>query len=254
MASSGEFLLPWREKVRGRVIREKMANPKFVKKMFASITGRYDLLNHLLSFGLDRNWRKETARTALSAGNRVLDICAGTLDLSIEIKEQNKDAVVVSTDFCIEMLAEGKRKISENKMLGSIDVFSADSIKLPFKDETFDSVTVAFGLRNIPALERAVSEMSRVLRSGGRAVILEFYKPEGIFLSYLFIPYLRFILPLIGRIVSGDAAAYSYLRDSVEGFVTRDEMSERLSSAGFRNVNFKNLSLGIATLHTGIKN
>lgn len=230
-----------------------MPNPKFVKKMFASITSRYDLLNHLLSFGLDRNWRKETARTALSAGSRVLDICAGTLDLSIEIKGQNKEAMVISTDFCIEMLAEGKRKISENKMIGDIYIFSADSIQLPFKDKVFDSVTAAFGLRNIPSPDRAVSEMARVLRSGGKAVILEFYKPEGIFLSYLFTPYLRFILPLIGRIISGDASAYSYLRDSVEGFVTRDEMSEKLSSAGFRDVNFKNLSLGIATLHTGVK-
>ncbi len=236
------------------VIKEiSMANPKFVKKMFASITGRYDLLNHLLSFGLDRGWREKSARTALSAGNRVLDMCAGTLDLSIEIKRQNESAVVVSSDFCPEMLVEGKRKIKGNKILDEIEIFSADSLKLPFKGDIFDSVTVAFGLRNIPALDDALSEMSRVIRKGGRAVVLDFYKPEGVFLSYLFLPYLRFILPAIGRIVSGDASAYSYLRDSVEGFVTRGEMSEKLISAGFEEVEYNDLSMGIATLHTGVK-
>ncbi|RMF97524.1 MAG: bifunctional demethylmenaquinone methyltransferase/2-methoxy-6-polyprenyl-1,4-benzoquinol methylase UbiE [Candidatus Schekmanbacteria bacterium] len=230
-----------------------MATPQYVRRMFASITQRYDLLNHLLSFGLDRSWRKKTAGIALSAGSSVLDICAGTLDLSIEIKEQKNDAMVVSTDFCTEMLIHGIKKIKNNPKIMEIRVLSADAICLPFKDESFNAVTVAFGLRNISQLKKALSEMRRVIKRGGKAVILEFYKPEGLFLSLLFRPYLRFVLPFIGRIISGDKVAYTYLRDSVEGFVSRKEMSERLIEAGFKDVEFKDLSFGIATIHTGVK-
>lgn len=196
------------------------------------------------------------AGIALTGGRRVLDMCAGTLDLSIELKKADRGAFIVASDFCFNMLREGKKKLkpeTSEKSLAKIDIACADSLMLPFRDKSFDAVTVAFGIRNIRPPETAVGEMARVIREGGRIVILEFYKPEGVILKYLFLPYLKIILPFIGRLVSGDKSAYSYLKDSVVGFISRAEMSNMLLKAGFKDVEYRDLSFGVATIHTGIK-
>ena len=237
--------------------------------MFSSISSRYDFLNHLLSLGFDRKWRENTAKSILSDGSsRVLDVCAGTLDLSIAVSSYNGfNGMVVGTDFCKEMIEIGKKKISESNQLSAISSqtselktensklipLCADTLHLPFKDNSFDAITSAFGIRNIQNLRNALQEMRRVIRNNGKAVILEFYSPKNSILFSFYLFYFRNILPIIGRIISGDKRAYSYLRDSVTAFLTQEEMKKEMELAGFKNVGYENLTFGIVTIHIGRK-
>jgi len=218
--------------------------------MFAEISSRYDFLNHLLSLNLDRRWRRRTVEALrLREGARVLDVCTGTGDLALELARavRGSGGSVVGSDFTIEMLRCGEEK-RRRAGIERLRLVAADSLALPFADGSFDAVTVAFGIRNVADLERAIGELLRVLKPGGQAAILEFSPPERGLLRSLFEVYFRRVLPGIGRLVSG-SDAYSYLPASVGEFPSARGFAEKLAACGFEAVTFRKLTLGVAVLH-----
>lgn len=226
-----------------------------IKRMFSSITPRYDLLNRLLSLGFDSLWRRKAANEATSNGaSLVLDVCAGTLDLALSISEiESFKGTVIGADFCKSILAKGVDKLRKRKKRGRVKPLGADALQLPFKSGSFDAVTVAFGLRNINPLNKALKEMVRVIKKGGKVVILEFYRPDNRFLSLFYFVYLKYFLPLIGKAISGHDCAYSYFRDSVVGFISQDEMKVLMEKAGLNDVKYEDLTFGVTTIHSGVK-
>jgi demethylmenaquinone methyltransferase/2-methoxy-6-polyprenyl-1,4-benzoquinol methylase len=221
--------------------------------MFANISGRYDLLNHLLSANMDKRWRQKVATELLDAlprGAQLLDVACGTGDLSLTLFEV-MDANVVGTDFCRPMLEIASQKAS--KLSASIPFVEADALALPFRDGSFDGVTIAFGLRNLANVQEGLSELRRVLRPGGRAAVLEFSKPSVPGFSFAFKLYFTKLLPWLGGIVSGSRSAYEYLPDSVSRFPDQKGLVELMREAGFEAVSFLNLTGGIAAIHLGTK-
>ena len=220
-----------------------------VREMFATIAGRYDLLNHLLSGNVDKRWRRIVAhrvREKLSSERaRVLDVACGTGDLSLTLFEIT-GAGVVGTDFCRPML-----DIAAGKTSGRIRFVEGDALDLPFRDGTFDVATIAFGLRNLSNVESGLAELSRVLKPGGWVAVLEFSRPANALLRPLFNLYFRKLLPWIGGIVSGSRNAYSYLPASVQKFPDQSQLSLLMERAGFDQVRYENLTGGIAALHMG---
>lgn len=220
-----------------------------IQEMFAGVAPRYDFLNHLLSGALDISWRKKSAASlALGDGARVLDLCCGTGDQALAVRDLG--GRVIAGDFCLPMLALAERKyerVAERRPLG----LAADALDLPFGDARFDATTVSFGLRNVADLDLALRELRRVLRPGGQIAILEFAVPEAAFLrsSYLF--YFERILPLLGKLVSPRGSAYSYLPSSVLDFPQRSGFLERMTEAGFRDTRFRNLTGGTVCLYSG---
>lgn len=231
-----------------------------IRSMFASISRRYDLLNHLLSLNRDKQWREEAvAASGLEANNRVLDVCSGTADLALAYSRRlGPDGMAVGADFCPEMLRIGKQKArSANGRVGfesRVELVVADALALPFADNTFDVVSVAFGIRNVADMESGISEMSRVAKAGGRVVILEFSMPDSKLVGGLYKIYFTRILPLVGRVVSGaNNDAYSYLPDSVLQFPQGEEMREIMRARGLKDVSARRLTGGIVTLYVGRK-
>ena len=219
--------------------------------MFAGIAGRYDLLNHLLSGNTDRRWRRLVAdrlRPALTPGARALDVACGTGDLSIAISEAG-EAQVFGVDFCRPMLDLAAQKASGGER--AIPFIEGDALRLPFADESFEVVTIAFGLRNLSSVEGGLRELRRVLRPGGRAAILEFSRPVLPGFRALFRFYFRRVLPRIGGIISGSRGAYEYLPDSVSRFPDQMGLAALMREVGFEEVAYRNLTGGIAALHTG---
>jgi demethylmenaquinone methyltransferase/2-methoxy-6-polyprenyl-1,4-benzoquinol methylase len=220
-----------------------------VREMFAVIAKRYDLLNHVLSGNVDKRWRRIVAsrvRDRLSSSNsRILDVACGTGDLSLTLFEIT-GAGVVGTDFCRPML-----DIAAGKTSGRIRYVEGDALDLPFRDGTFDVVTIAFGLRNLSNVESGLAELSRVLKPGGWVAVLEFSRPANALLRPLFNLYFRKVLPWIGRVVSGSRNAYSYLPASVQKFPDQSQLSLLMERAGFVQVGYENLTGGIAALHMG---
>ena len=218
-----------------------------VRDMFARISPRYDLLNHLLSANIDKRWRRqvvEKLRPALSRESRILDVACGTGDLSIALFE-NIGAGVTGLDFCRPMLERAARKQPR------IAFVEGDALRLPFDEGVFDAVTIAFGLRNLSSVERGLSELQRVLKPGGWAAILEFSKPVVPGFRSLAAAYCTRLLPRIGGLISGSRSAYEYLPDSVSQFPDQETLSAMMSDAGFADVGFENLTGGVAALHTG---
>lgn len=221
--------------------------------MFAGIAGRYDLLNHLLSGNIDKRWRRLVARTLQSSlveGARVLDVACGTGDLSL-VLEGAGEAHVVGLDFCRPMLEVARDK-AETKAR-RIPFVEGDALRLPFADESFDVVTIAFGLRNLASVEDGLRELRRVLRRAGRIAVLEFSDPVVPGFRALFRFYFTRVLPRIGGLVSGSRGAYEYLPDSVSKFPDQKRLASLMREVGFEEVEYKNLTGGIAALHTGAR-
>ncbi len=222
------------------------ASPPRIRAMFDRISPRYDLLNHLLSLNADVLWRRRAA--ALCAGaRRVLDVCTGTGDLALEVRRRS-GARVAGADFSRRMLRIGRRKAA-----GAVGFLAADAARLPFRDGAFDACTAAFGLRNVADPARGIAEMARVVRPGGRVVILEFALPPHPLLRGGYLFYFDRILPCLGRMISGSADAYRHLPDSVRGWPPPPELAAMMSRAGLRGVSFELLTGGIAALHSGAR-
>lgn len=221
--------------------------------MFARIARRYDLLNHVLSANIDRRWRSLVAdklRPALMAGTRTLDVACGTGDLSLTLSEAGQTSVI-GLDFCRPMLQVAAQKAAEAQR--SIPFIEADALNLPFATETFDVVTIAFGLRNLASVESGLQELFRVLRPGGKIAILEFSHPVVPGFSALFNFYFTRVLPRIGGFVSGSRGAYEYLSNSVSRFPDQKTLAALMCDVGFEGVTYQNLTGGIAALHLGAR-
>lgn len=233
-----------------------MKDPEKIRSMFATVSRRYDLLNHLLSLNRDRAWRKKAvAVSGLAGGERVLDVCSGTADLALAYADGvGAGGLVVGTDFCPEMLVIGKKKVDAAAPDARIELMVADTINLPFPGGVFDVVSVAFGIRNVPDYEAGIREMARVVKSGGRVVILEFSMPENGLFGKAYMAYFTRVLPVVGRLVSRNGnGAYNYLPDSVLEFPSGTAMCGVMERCGLTDVSAERLTLGIVTVYVGNK-
>ncbi|MEY3283412.1 MAG: bifunctional demethylmenaquinone methyltransferase/2-methoxy-6-polyprenyl-1,4-benzoquinol methylase UbiE [Acidobacteriota bacterium] len=224
-----------------------------VRAMFAEIAPSYDRLNHLLSLNIDKRWRRFTIgklRDILQRPNVLaLDLCCGTADLTLELEPY---ARVIGCDFCHPMLVIGNEKIADRPALRRQPLLTeGNAMQLPFADQSFDVVTIAFGLRNLERVDVGLSEILRVLKPGGRAAILEFSRPVLPIFRQLFEFYFHHILPRIGGLISGSTTAYTYLPKSVGNFPDQKRLAALMKEVGFSTVRYHNLSAGIAALHLG---
>ena len=224
-----------------------------VQRMFSAIAPRYDLLNHLLSLNVDRRWRRRAVDGLgweRAPEGLYLDNCAGTLDLAVELAGRAGFAGrVIGSDFTLAMLQHGTPKLRDLP----VDPCCADALALPFGDGSFDGVTVGFGVRNLADLDRGLREMGRVLKPGGRLIILEFTTPGWQPFRALYLFYFRKLLPQVGRLVSKHGSAYGYLPESVLRFPEPPELAARMEREGFEAVGWKALTGGIAALHWGTR-
>lgn len=221
-----------------------------VRRMFGAIAPRYDLLNHLLSLNIDRSWRRRAVDRLLEgdpADGRYLDACCGTFDLALELEGRREfSGFIAATDFALPMLEHGRTKLGPDAAAGC-----ADAMRLPFPDATFDGALIGFGLRNVADLEAGLRELARVIRPGGRLVILEFTVPRRQPFRGLYLFYFRRVLPLVGRLISRHDSAYAYLPASVLEFPESAELAERMRAAGFEEVDWESLTSGIVAVHMG---
>jgi demethylmenaquinone methyltransferase/2-methoxy-6-polyprenyl-1,4-benzoquinol methylase len=225
-----------------------------VAEMFNKIAFRYDLLNRFLSAGIDRGWRKKAIRELIPVSPaNILDVATGTADMPVMMMKYLSPSRIVGIDISKGMLSLGKRKILKLHLENKISLQSGDAEAIEFPDASFDGVTVAFGVRNFQNLEKGLAEMLRVLRPGGRLVVLEFSKPtKGVFLQ-IYKTYLRFVAPRVGKIVSGNGEAYQYLNDSVTAFPEGEVFTGIMNQTGYTNTYYHKLSLGICTVYCGSK-
>jgi len=224
-----------------------------ISGMFDAIAGRYDLLNHLLSAGLDQSWRRQAIDALeLTGQETVLDLCTGTGDLALAaISEQRRARRVVGVDFSRAMLQIAKNKIA---VAPDIALLRGDATRIPLAASTVDAVTIGFGIRNVEDPVAAFHEIGRVLRPGGRLAILEFSLPRAKALRSFYLWYFRRVLPMIGRLVSKHPSAYTYLPESVEAFPTPEAFAEQLRGAGFGTVRARALTFGVVYLFVAAKN
>jgi len=224
-------------------------------QMFNRIASRYDLLNHLLSFGQDIRWRKKVAGVLPDGRDlHMLDLATGTGDQLIYlVSETNKIKKAVGIDLAVDMINIGKKKIKKSGLEAVISLEEGDAEHIVYDKGTFDLTTIAFGIRNVTDVRRVLSEMYRVLKTGGRSVILEFSLPEDEWLRRIYLFYFRNILPLAGGLISGDHYAYRYLNRTVETFPYGEEFCAMIRTAGFQNVKRISLTFGVATVYYGDK-
>ncbi len=221
--------------------------------MFDNIAWRYDFLNHFLSFGIDRRWRKRAIRILSQASpETILDVACGTGDLSIEALKL-KPRKIIGVDISEGMLAKGREKLVRKNLENIITLVQGDSEALQFDDEAFDAVMVAFGVRNFEDMDQGLTEMLRVLKPGGLLVVLEFSKPGSQFFKKIFNLYFFRILPFMGSLFSKDASAYSYLPESVNAFPDRIDFLDIMRKVGFTDTCFEELTMGIVCLYCGKK-
>ena len=227
---------------------------KFVREKFASISGRYDLLNSLLSFQVDRYWRWKTTRLLKEfPDGAVLDLCAGTLPLSLELTRQAKMRHVLSVDFCEDMLRSGVKSLPDDHRRPRIFPVCGDGEQIPAPSDTFCGCTVAFGVRNLSQTQKGLNEMHRILKNGGKLLILEFSRPKNPIIKPLYAFYLNKVLPKVAGMVSGDKEAYEYLAGSIAAFYEPEELLTMMRTAGFSSVDRKPLTFGVVTIYIGIK-
>ncbi len=224
--------------------------PSRIAGMFDAIAPRYDLLNHLLSAGLDRRWRATAvAALGLPDGARVLDVCTGTGDLAIAAVQGGTNVSVVGVDFAAEMLRLGREKVRAGGLARAIRLVRGDATRIPLADRTCDAATIGFGVRNVADPEAVLADIARALRPGGRLAILEFGQPRIPGIRTLYLWYFRYVLPLVGRAVSKHDSAYSYLPASVGNFPPPPEFARLIESCGFRDVRAVPLTFGIVYLY-----
>jgi demethylmenaquinone methyltransferase / 2-methoxy-6-polyprenyl-1,4-benzoquinol methylase len=221
-----------------------------VREMFAEIAPRYDLLNHLLSLNIDKRWRRfvirKVAERLRAPGSKALDLCCGTAELSMELGAL---APTVGVDFCHPMLTLGQTKLQGGML--PVELVEGDALKCPMVDESFDVVSMAFGLRNLESIGDGLREVYRLLKPGGCAAVLEFSHPQIPVFRNLFHFYFTCVLPRIGNVVSGSSFAYRYLPESVLSFPDQKALADSMRAVGFSNVRYYNLAGGIAALHLG---
>jgi demethylmenaquinone methyltransferase/2-methoxy-6-polyprenyl-1,4-benzoquinol methylase len=223
---------------------------RYVQRTFSEIAPRYDLLNHLLSLNIDRAWRRKAIaelRVERKAFGTYLDLCAGTLDVSAMISDSYPAARIIGADFAEPMLRAGESKIAGHR----VDPVAADALKLPIRSSSMSGAIVAFGIRNVADLDAGLREVHRVLEPGARFVILEFSTPRSPIVNSAYQLYFNHVLPMIGGVISGHRTAYRYLPKSVANFPSAEELASRLRTAGFANVRWTSLTLGIAAIHSG---
>lgn len=232
-------------------IGEAEGKKQQVEAMFDAIAPRYDLLNRVLSMGIDQRWRSQAIQLLEEIEpRRILDVATGTADLAIKALKLNPEKVV-GVDISEEMLRFGRQKVEEIGEQNRIELKRGDSERLPFSDNQFDAALVAFGVRNFEDLNKGLAEINRVLRPGGRLVVLEFSRPRAFPVKQAYGFYSRHILPRIGGAVSGDKGAYEYLPESVAAFPDGGAFLERMAQVGFDNLEWKPLTFGIASLYQG---
>jgi len=232
-------------------VKETEAKARAVRQMFGEIAPRYDLLNRLLSGGVDQRWRRLAVRLALAnEPRRVLDVATGTGDVALLLKRERPQAEVVGADFTPQMLELARAKAERAGL--EVSFVEGDALNLPFADGSFEALTVAFGFRNFADYERGLAEFHRVLAPGGRAVILEFPPPPAGLLGRAYRFYFNGVLPWIGGVISGKPEAYRYLPNSVARFPEPARLAQMMEAAGFRT-NYRLLTAGIAALHVGDK-
>jgi demethylmenaquinone methyltransferase/2-methoxy-6-polyprenyl-1,4-benzoquinol methylase len=224
-----------------------------VEEMFDNIAPKYDFLNHLLSMGIDITWRKKAIRIIGKKNPKaILDVATGTGDFAIEAKNLNPDRIV-GLDISEEMLNVGRQKIAKKDLGSLIEMVKADSEAMPFKDATFDAITVGFGVRNFAHLEVGLGEMLRVLKPGGQVAIIEISQPQNFLVKQVYNIYFKHVLPAVGKLVSKDARAYTYLPESVKHFAQGQEFVDILHKMGYKDASCTPLTLGTASLYIASK-
>ncbi len=226
----------------------------FVKEKFSSISSNYDLINSLVSFKIDAYWRWVTTRELKQfPEGAVLDLCAGTLPLSLELTRQAKKRNVVSIDFCEDMLRAGVKTLPNDERQHRIMPACGDGEEIPAKSDSFWGCTVAFGVRNLSRTQKGLEEMLRVLKPGGKLLILEFSRPSNPIVKPLYFFYLNKILPTVAGIVSGDKEAYEYLASSIAQFYEPSKLLSMMDEAGFSKTYCRQLTFGVVTIYVGVK-
>ena len=225
-----------------------------VAAMFNAISPKYDALNRILSAGIDQSWRRKTLREIRATGAlNVLDVATGTADLALALAKGIPGSKVVGVDISSGMLEVGRSKVRAKDLEGRVRLDLGDGEQLPYEESSFGAVTVAFGVRNFENLEQGLRDMRRVLELGGTLAVLEFSQPTAWPLRSLYLFYFKNILPRIGRMVSKDASAYTYLPNSVQAFPYGEAFAAKLREAGFQSVRVRPLTFGIASLYLAIK-
>jgi demethylmenaquinone methyltransferase/2-methoxy-6-polyprenyl-1,4-benzoquinol methylase len=238
------------------LIEKKNQPPRTdIWQMFDRIARRYDLLNRLLSFGQDSRWRKRVARFLTDMDNQyILDLATGTADQLLSLLENSTQINrVTGTDLSVNMLEIGRKKVKKKQLNDRISLEEGSAEKINHSDNTFDAVTISFGIRNVVSVSRSLSEMYRVLKPSGRVLILEFSIPKNRLVRRLYLLYFRYVLPSLGSVISGDGYAYKYLNETVETFPYGDDFCQLLVNSGFQNVFMYPMTFGIATIYVGDK-
>jgi demethylmenaquinone methyltransferase/2-methoxy-6-polyprenyl-1,4-benzoquinol methylase len=239
------------------------AASRWVRGMFGNIAGHYDLLNHLLSFNLDKRWRAHTVKRVASVlanpNARVLDLCCGTGDVLLALEGQSgapqstgsSRALIYGSDFCHPMLVEAQRKISHRRLCSPL--FESDALALPVANASLDLITIAFGFRNLANYRHGLDEFARVLKPGGTLAILEFSQPTNPLFAQLYGFFSTRVLPWIGGLISGSQEAYTYLPESIRKFPGAEDLAQQIRAAGFSRVEFDRLTFGAVALHIAYK-
>jgi demethylmenaquinone methyltransferase/2-methoxy-6-polyprenyl-1,4-benzoquinol methylase len=231
-----------------------MPEGKAVSQMFAGIAGRYDVANHLLSGGIDFYWRRVLTRLVKArAPKDVVDLATGSGDVAFKLRDRLGTAVAIKgLDFCEPMLDEARRKKAQKSTYSDIEFDFGDCMDLPLPDDCVDAVTISFGVRNFEDRQRGLKEILRVLRPGGRLFVLEFSQPDRWFCPFYYF-YLKYILPLVAAVATGDKSAYDYLAGTIANFPTKEALAEQLTLAGYKTVHATGLTFSIVAIHEAQK-
>jgi demethylmenaquinone methyltransferase/2-methoxy-6-polyprenyl-1,4-benzoquinol methylase len=231
---------------------EQKAN--LVREVFDSVAGRYDIMNDMMSLGIHRLWKRDfMANSRIRPGDQVLDIAGGTGDIAALLcKRVGKSGRVVLSDINASMLNVGRERLEDLGLVGNVEYALANAEDLPFVDAEFDAVTIAFGLRNVTDKEQALREMHRVLKPGGRALILEFSEVQSESMQKLYDLYSFGVLPVLGKLIASDEDSYRYLAESIRKHPPQEELAQMMRDAGFEQVRYRNLTAGVVAIHSGI--